>query len=74
MGIGIVVLLPDEDHVGGRQVGEHHFEIGEGVLARIEDALGNICRHGCRRRGTAVDVAACATSIRRANQLMVPLL
>ena len=44
MGIGIVVLLADEHDVGLRDVREHALEIGERLLARVIDTLGNIDR------------------------------
>ncbi len=44
MGIRIVVLFADEHDVGLRDVREHALEIGERLLARVIDPLGNIDR------------------------------
>ncbi len=53
--VGIVMLLADEDDVGGRDVRQHDFEIGERLALRVVDTLGDVRGHqqwrSCRSGG-----------------------
>ena len=53
VGVGIVVLLADEDDIRPGDVGEHALEIRKTLTARVVDALGDVGgrRSGGRLRG-----------------------
>jgi hypothetical protein len=49
MRVAIVVLLADEDRVGAREIGEHHFEIAERLAPGVEHAFRHVGRAHDRR-------------------------